>query len=117
MTVGKIGTFEGKPVYKTNYASYVGNKNYLDDKRIYLINGELIQNNVVFASYDGDYVHDYPKHKQREYYIMPPKAKPVDIPAETAAPISALDAGTAEAILASVYTTNIEDLMYVDCVG
>ena len=107
----KIGTFEGIPVYKTSGASYVGNKNYLDDKYIYLVNGELIQSNIVFASYDGNYVHEYPKHKHREYYV-PPKVKPVDMPTETTKPIFTYEAGTAEDILASVYTNNLEGLMY-----
>ena len=120
MTVGKnrIGTFEGVPVYKTSAPSFIGNKHYLDDKNIYLINGELIKHNVVFGTYDGTYVEEYPISKQRSFYrYEPTKKKPVAVSDETAEPISAPDAGTAEAILASVYTTNIEDLMYVDCVG
>jgi hypothetical protein len=111
MAIGKnkIGTFEGVPVYKISAPSFIGNKYYLDDKNIYLVNGELSQSNIVFASYDGNYVH--PKDERREFYV-PIKAKPVETPAETTEPMETCEAGTAEDILAGVYTNNLEGLMY-----
>jgi hypothetical protein len=111
----KIGTFEGTPVYKISAPSFIGNKYYLDDKNIYLVNGELVRNNVVFASYNGEYVNDYPKSEYRNFFHEEPvKAKPVETPAETTEPMETYEAGTADYILASVYSNNLESLMYND---
>ena len=115
MTVGKnkIGSFEGVPVYKVSAPSFVGNKYYLDDKNIYLINGELIRNNLVFGTYDGEYVREYPKLEWRNFYhYEPAKTKPVEIPVKSPEPIATYEAGTADYILASVYSNNLESLMY-----
>ena len=66
-----VGKFKGIPVYKSNMVDYVNNRRYYDEDNMYLINGELIYKNEIFAKYDGNYVTEYDPHKRAEYYTVP----------------------------------------------
>ena len=66
-----IGKFKGIPVYKSNMVDYVNNRYYYDEDNIFLINGELIYKNEIFAKYDGNYVTEYDPHERAEYYTIP----------------------------------------------
>lgn len=66
-----IGKYQGKEVYKVTLSEYVNNRYYKDTDYIFLIDGELIYNNKVFASYDGNYVSLYDPHKKRTFYTVP----------------------------------------------
>lgn len=68
---GLFGKYHGIPVYKTNMIEYVNNRYYKDDVNMYLINGELIYKNEVFAKYDGNYVTEYDPHQRATYYTIP----------------------------------------------
>ena len=50
---------------------YVNNRYYYDEDNIFLINGELIYKNEIFAKYDGNYVTEYDPHERAEYYTIP----------------------------------------------
>lgn len=66
-----IGEYQGKEVYKVTLSEYVNNRYYKDKYYVFLIDGELIYNNEVFASYDGNYVSVYDPHKKRTFYTVP----------------------------------------------
>lgn len=66
-----VGKFKGIPVYKSNMVDYVNNRYYYDEDNIFLINGELIYKNEIFAKYDGNYVTEYDPHQRAEYYTIP----------------------------------------------
>ena len=66
-----IGKFKGIPVYKSNMVDYVNNRYYYDEDNIFLIDGELIYKNEIFAKYDGNYVTEYDPHERAEYYTIP----------------------------------------------
>lgn len=66
-----VGKFKGIPVYKSNIVDYVNNRHYYDEDNIFLIDGELIYKNEVFAKYDGNYVTEYDPHKRATYYTIP----------------------------------------------
>lgn len=66
-----VGKFKGIPVYKSNMVDYVNNRHYYDEDNIFLIDGELIYKNEIFAKYDGNYVTEYDPHKRAEYYTIP----------------------------------------------
>lgn len=66
-----IGKYQGKEVYKVTFPEYVNSRLYKNKDNIYLIDGELIYNNKVFASYDGNYVSVYNPHKKRIFYTVP----------------------------------------------
>ena len=66
-----VGKFKGIPVYKTNMVDYVNNRYYYDEDNIFLIDGELIYKNEIFAKYDGNYVTEYDPHKRAKYYTVP----------------------------------------------
>ena len=66
-----IGKYKGIPVYKSNIVDYVNNQHYQDEDSIFLINGELIYKNEIFAKYDGNYVTEYDKHERAKYYTIP----------------------------------------------
>ena len=51
-----VGKFKGIPVYKSNMVDYVNNRRYYDEDNMFLIDGELIYKNEIFAKYDGNYV-------------------------------------------------------------
>lgn len=66
-----IGKFKGIPVYKSNMVDYVNNRYYYDEDNIFLIDGELIYKNEIFAKYDGNYVTEYDPHERATYYTIP----------------------------------------------
>ena len=66
-----VGKFKGIPVYKSNMVDYVNNRHYYDEDNIFLIDGELIYKNEIFAKYDGNYVTEYDPHQRAEYYTIP----------------------------------------------
>ena len=66
-----VGKFKGIPVYKSNMVDYVNNRRYYDEDNMFLINGELIYKNEIFAKYDGKYVTEYDPHKRATYYTVP----------------------------------------------
>ena len=66
-----VGKFKGIPVYKSNMVDYVNNRRYYDEDNMFLIDGELIYKNEIFAKYDGNYVTEYDPHKRAEYYTIP----------------------------------------------
>ena len=66
-----IGKFKGRPVYKSNIVSFVNNRDYYNEDNIYLIDGELIYKNEIFAKYDGKYVTEYDPHERTKFYTIP----------------------------------------------
>ena len=66
-----VGKFKGIPVYKSNMVDYVNNRHYYDQENMYLIDGELIYKNEIFAKYDGKYVTEYDLHERATYYTVP----------------------------------------------
>lgn len=66
-----IGKFKGIPVYKSNMVDYVNNRHYYDEDNMFLIDGELIYKNEIFAKYDGNYVTEYDPHQRATYYTIP----------------------------------------------
>ena len=66
-----VGKFKGIKVYRVTLPEYVNGRLYKDEENMYLINGELIYKNEVFAKYDGNYVTEYDPHKRAEYYTVP----------------------------------------------
>ena len=66
-----IGKYQGREVYKVTLPEYVNSRYYKDKYYIFLIDGELICKNEVFASYDGNYVKVYDVHKRRIFYEVP----------------------------------------------
>ena len=66
-----VGKFKGIPVYKSNMVDYVNNRRYYDEDNMFLINGELIYKNEIFAKYDGNYVTEYDPHERATYYTVP----------------------------------------------
>ena len=68
---GIIGRYKGTPVYKVTLPEYVNSRLYKDEDNIYLIDGELIYKNEIFAKYDGKYVTEYDPHERATYYTVP----------------------------------------------
>ena len=68
---GIVGIYKGIKVYKVTLPEYVNGRLYKDEDNIYLIDGELIYKNKVFAKYDGNYVTEYDVHERAEFYIIP----------------------------------------------
>jgi hypothetical protein len=66
-----VGKFKGIPVYKSNMVDFVNNRHYYNEDNIFLINGELIYKNEIFAKYDGNYVTEYDPHQRATYYTIP----------------------------------------------
>jgi hypothetical protein len=68
---GIIGKYKGIKVYRVTLPEYVNGRLYKDEDNIYLINGELIYKNEIFAKYDGNYVTEYDSHQRATYYTVP----------------------------------------------
>ena len=66
-----VGKYRGIKVYKVTLPEYVNGRLYKDEENMYLIDGELIYKNEIFAKYDGNYVTEYDPHKRAEYYTVP----------------------------------------------
>lgn len=121
-----VGKFKGIPVYKSNMVDYVNNRHYYDEDNIFLIDGELIYKNEIFAKYDGNYVTEYDPHQRAEYYTIPAikvnnrgveftssigtdegnSYSDSETKTEDAAPVSDFQPEDVEATLAGVYETD-----------
>ena len=66
-----IGKYKGIKVYRVTLPEYVNNRLYKDEENMYLIDGELIYKNEIFAKYDGNYVTEYDPHQRATYYTIP----------------------------------------------
>ena len=66
-----IGKYKGIKVYKVTLPEYVNGRLYKDEENMYLIDGELIYKNEIFAKYDGNYVSELDAHLRREFYTVP----------------------------------------------
>jgi hypothetical protein len=66
-----IGKYRGIKVYRVTLPEYVNGRSYKDEENMYLIDGELIYKNEIFAKYDGRYVEEYDAYKRATYYTMP----------------------------------------------
>ena len=66
-----IGKYRGIKVYKVTLPEYVNGRLYKDEENMYLIDGELIYKNEIFAKYDGNYVTEYDPHQRATYYTIP----------------------------------------------
>ena len=72
---GIVGTYKGIKVYRTTLPEYVNGRLYKDEDNMFLINGELIYKNEIFAKYDGNYVTEYDPHERATYYTIPDNFK------------------------------------------
>lgn len=68
---GIIGKYKGIKVYKTILPIYVNSRLYKDEENMYLIDGDIIYKNEIFAKYDGKYVTEYDPHERATYYTIP----------------------------------------------
>ena len=68
---GIIGKYKRIMVYKVTLPEYVNGRLYKDEENMYLIDGELIYKNEIFAKYDGNYVTEYDPHQRATYYTIP----------------------------------------------
>ena len=68
---GIIGTYKGIMVYRVTLPEYVNGRLYKDEENMYLINGDIIYKNEIFAKYDGKYVTEYDPHQRATYYTIP----------------------------------------------
>jgi hypothetical protein len=66
-----VGKYKGIKVYRVSLPEYVNGRLYKDEDNIYLIDGELIYKNEIFAKYDGNYVTEYDLHERATYYTVP----------------------------------------------
>lgn len=66
-----VGKYRGIKVYKVTLPEYVNGRLHKDEENMYLIDGELIYKNEIFAKYDGNYVSVYDSHKKRTFYTVP----------------------------------------------
>ena len=121
-----VGKYQGIKVYRVTLPEYVNGRLYKDEENMYLIDGELIYKNEIFAKYDGKYVTEYDPHQRATYYTIP--AIKVDkrgveftssigtdegdsysnseTKTEDAAPVSDFKPEDVEATLAGVYETD-----------
>lgn len=126
MTGEKLfGTYEGKQVYQTDLKTYIFNKRYEDNENIYLINGDLIYQNKLFARWDGKQVHEWDAHQQTVYYrhkVRKPAAperehiEPVEKAVEQNYDVAAINAVTEQVksvdeILEGVYTWELSSVV------
>ena len=66
-----VGKYKGTKVYRVTLPEYVNGRLYKDEENMYLIDGELIYKNEIFAKYDGNYVTEYDPHERATYYTIP----------------------------------------------
>ena len=123
---GIIGKYKRIMVYKVTLPEYVNGRLYKDEENMYLIDGELIYKNEIFAKYDGNYVTEYDPHERATYYTIPAikiedrgvefttslSSEKSDInlkseiESEDTAPVSNFQPEDVEATLAGVYETD-----------
>lgn len=73
--MNKFGKFEGIEVYEVDLREYVNRKLYEDTKYIYLINGDLIKDNIIFGSWNGKVVHEYNENERRQFFTIANKVE------------------------------------------
>jgi hypothetical protein len=84
--MNKFGKFEGIEVYEVDLREYVNRKLYEDTKYIYLINGDLIKDNIIFGTWNGKVVHEYNENERKQFFTIATKVekKRVEIKEEIA---------------------------------
>jgi hypothetical protein len=100
-----VGKYKGIKVYRVTLPEYVNGRLYKDEDNIYLINGELIYKNEIFAKYDGNYVTEYDPRQRAKYYTIPAINRGVEfsssIGAEDAVASSNSETKTEDAVASS----------------
>ena len=127
-----VGKFKGIKVYRVTLPEYVNGRLYKDEENMYLIDGELIYKNEIFAKYDGNYVTEYDPHQRATYYTIPAINRGVEFTSsigtadrdtnsnsetetEYTAPVSDFQPEDVEATLAGVYETDyFSSMMDID---
>ena len=66
-----IGKYNGIKVYKVTLPEYVNSRLYKDEENMYLIDGDIIYKNEIFAKFDGRYVDEWPVHQRAIFYKIP----------------------------------------------
>lgn len=66
-----MGKFQGIKVYKTTLPEYVNMRLYKDEENMYIIDGDMIYKNEIFAKWDGKYVNELDPHQRAVYYTIP----------------------------------------------
>ena len=66
-----IGKYNGIKVYKVTLPEYVNARLYKDEENMYLIDGDIIYKNEIFAKFDGRYVDEWPVHQRAIFYRIP----------------------------------------------
>ena len=104
-----IGKYRGIKVYKVTLPEYVNGRLYKDEENMYLIDGELIYKNEIFAKYDGNYVSELDAHLRREFYTVP--AIKVRTPEEPSTSSIGMDEGdtNSETETETEYTAPVSD--------
>lgn len=73
--MNKFGKFEGIEVYEVDVREYVNRKLYEDSKYIYLINGDLIKDNIIFGTWNGKVVHEYDEDERKQFFTIATKTE------------------------------------------
>lgn len=68
---GRIGKYNGIDCYKITREEYIKERFYKNKEVIFIIDKDMVYQNVVIGTYDGKYVNDYDRHKQYTYYVEP----------------------------------------------
>lgn len=102
-----IGNFQGVPVYKTTKEEYIRNRCYnRDSDIIYLINDELIRENIIFGKLHGNTVEEYDRYRTVLFYL-PSRVVEEKKPEKVAeAPKTAKSEMKIEEIISGVYSTD-----------
>lgn len=66
-----MGKFQGIKVYKTTLPEYVNMRLYKDEENMYIIDGDMIYKNEIFAKWDGKYVNELDPYERAVYYTVP----------------------------------------------
>ena len=66
-----MGKFQGIKVYKTTLPEYVNMRLYRDKENMYMIDGEIIYKNEIYATWDGQYVNEIDPQNRGVYYTVP----------------------------------------------
>ena len=72
-----MGKFQGIKVYKTTLPEYVNMRLYKDEENMYVIDGDMIYKNEIFAKWDGKYVNELDPYERAVYYTIPKFANEV----------------------------------------
>ena len=102
-----IGNFQGIPVYKTTKEEYIKNRCYnRGSDIIYLINDELIRENIIFGKLHGNSVEEYDRYTRGLFYL-PSRVVEEKKPEKVAeAPKTAKSETKIEEIISGVYNTD-----------